>query len=52
MDHFLDWVDTGLAGLRHAWGWAGVTLILATVTVIGMAAVARRYGQQDSPRHG
>ena len=52
MDQFLDWLDTGLIGLRHAWGWAGVTMILATVTVVGIAAVARRYGRHDSFGHG
>jgi hypothetical protein len=52
MDPFLDWLDTGLVGLRHAWGWAGVTLTLATLTIVGIAAVARRYGHPDSPRHG
>ena len=52
MDHLLDWLDTGLLGLQHAWGWASVTVVLATVTVIGIAAIARRYGHPDSPQHG
>jgi len=48
MDQFLDWLDTGLFALRHAWGWAGVTLLLATATVAGIAAVARHYGREGS----
>jgi len=52
MDHFLDWLDTGLTGLRHAWGWASVTVVLATLAVVGITRIARHYGDQDFQRRG
>jgi hypothetical protein len=47
MDHVLYWLDLGgwLAPLQHAWIWACVTMVLAIVSIAGIAAVARRYDQ-------
>ncbi|HZP67663.1 MAG TPA: hypothetical protein VFB32_15275 [Rudaea sp.] len=45
MDQLLYWLDRGgwIAALQHAWIWASLTVVLAAVTVFGVAALARRY---------
>jgi hypothetical protein len=50
MDHFLDWLDRGswLLSLRHDWAWAAVTMVLAVISIAGIAAVARRYGHRQA----
>lgn len=49
MDQLLDWLDRGswLLSLRHDWAWAAVTMVLAVVSISGIVAVARRYGDRD-----
>jgi hypothetical protein len=49
MDQVFYWLDRGawLVASQHSWIWAGVTALLALVTLAGIAALARHY---DSDR--
>jgi hypothetical protein len=50
MDQFIYWLDTSnlFGSLGPAWPWAVITALVATGTLAGIVAVARRYG--DLPR--
>jgi hypothetical protein len=45
MDHLFYWLDLSgwLTALQRAWIWASVSSALAVFTIVGIAAVARRY---------
>ena len=53
MDHLFYWLDHGswLVPLRHSWVWATLTAVLAVASVMGIAALARRYDGGES-KHG
>ena len=45
MDQVFYWLDHGgwLGVLQHSWIWASVTAVLSIGTLVGIAALARRY---------
>jgi hypothetical protein len=49
MDRFIDWLDTNnpFAVVGHTWPWAVITAAVAIAALVGIVAVARRYGSSQ-----